>query len=41
MLPLLDPRIFKIVGRASVEESLFSKIKDASVFCNSVGKFKT
>ena len=41
MFPLLDPRIFKISGSASVVGSLFSKIKEASVFCNSVGKSKT
>ena len=41
MFPLLDPRIFITSGRASVVGSLFSKIKEASVFCSSVGKSKT
>ena len=40
MFPLLDPRIFKISGTAPMVGSLFSKIKEASVFCNSDGKFK-
>ena len=36
--PLFVPRIFKIAGRASVVESLFSKVTEASAFCNSVEK---
>ena len=32
------PRIIKIAVRASAVESLFSKVTETSVFCNSVEK---
>ena len=41
VFPLSVPRTFKIAGRASMVESLFSKVTETSAFCNSVEKSNT
>ena len=40
MFTLVVPKIFKIVRKASVVESLFGKVTETSVFCDSVEKYK-